>query len=307
MTKKRGLGRDLQALLGKKEAALEKTELPADSKRDIRKDKSETSSQEVSAPADGELRELPIEFIQPGKYQPRTGMRQDALQELAESIKVQGLMQPIVVRPISSIKFEIIAGERRWRAAQLAGLHKVPTLIRDVPDSSAIAMALIENIQRENLNVIDEAMALKRLQDEFKLTQQEVAQSVGKSRAAVANLLRLINLPSQIRRMLEEGKLEMGHARALLTLESSGQTAIAIEVAKKGLTVRQTELLARQYGNKPTKSRASEISPDIQNLQNDLSERLGTEVTVEDKKGKGRLVIKYGTLDQLDGILNKIK
>jgi ParB family chromosome partitioning protein len=139
MTKKRGLGRDLQALLGKKEAALEKTELPADSKRDIRKDKSETSSQVVSAPADGELRELPIEFIQPGKYQPRTGMRQDALQELAESIKVQGLMQPIVVRPISSIKFEIIAGERRWRAAQLAGLHKVPTLIRDVPDSSAIA------------------------------------------------------------------------------------------------------------------------------------------------------------------------
>jgi ParB family chromosome partitioning protein len=268
----------------------------------------------ITAPAqnaqqsDGSLKHLPIEFIQPGKYQPRIDMRTESLEELAQSIRTQGVMQPIVVRSISSTRYEIIAGERRWRASQLAGLDKIPVIIKEVDDSSAIAMALIENIQRENLNPVEEAMALKRLQDEFELTQQEVADAVGRSRAAVANLLRLMSLQHEVRTFLEHGDIEMGHARALLSLAPEQQVTAARSVIGKSLSVRQTEALVRklQEGKKPDTSGA-QIDPDIRSLQDQLSEKLGAEVLVEhNAKGKGRLILKYSSLDQLDGILAHI-
>ena len=261
------------------------------------------------ADRDGDLKHIPIDLIQRGKYQPRTDMHEEALQELASSIRVQGVMQPIVVRPISSNKYEIIAGERRWRACQIAGLDTIPAIIKPVSDQAAIAMSLIENIQRENLNPIEEAMALKRLQDEFELTQQEVADAVGKSRATVTNLIRLIGLNFDVRRMLESGELEMGHARAMLSLPDMQQSATARTVANRGLSVRQTESLVRRLiasgGDSNTTSKL--IDPDIKNLEENLADKLGAKVLIQHTaKGKGKLIVKYSSLDELDGILSHI-
>ncbi|MEX1196476.1 MAG: ParB/RepB/Spo0J family partition protein [Pseudohongiellaceae bacterium] len=261
-------------------------------------------------PADGELRHLPVELVLRGKYQPRTDMHEDALQELAESIRAQGVMQPIVVRPMADGKhFEIIAGERRWRATQLAGLDSIPAIIKPVSDESAIAMALIENIQRENLNPIEEAMALRRLKEEFELTQQEVADAVGKSRATVTNLLRLMSLTPDVRMMLEHGDLEMGHARALLSLEGDDQGEAARTVVGKGLSVRQTEALVRrlQSGN-PAKKEPAPQDPDIRKLEESLSDRLGSRVRIQHgEKGGGKVTVSYNSLDELDGILEHIR
>ncbi|WP_039916135.1 ParB/RepB/Spo0J family partition protein [Cellvibrio mixtus] len=260
---------------------------------------------------DGKLAHLPVELIQRGKYQPRRDMHAEALEELAESIKVQGVMQPIVVRAIGEGRYEIIAGERRWRATQLAGLDKIPAVIRDVPDEAAIAMALIENIQRENLNPIEEAVALKRLQDEFELTHAEVAQAVGKSRTTITNLLRLIALSEEVKTLLEHGDLEMGHARALLTLEPQQQKEIARQIVAKGLSVRQTEALVRLYQENQGQEKLKpevQVSADIRRLQDRLSETLGAGVEIQHgAKGKGKLVISYNSLDELDGILGHIK
>jgi len=263
----------------------------------------------VSADRDGDMKHVPIELIQRGKYQPRTDMHEEALQELANSIRVQGIMQPIVIRPISSDKYEIIAGERRWRACQIVGLNTIPAIIKPVGDEAAIAMSLIENIQRENLNPIEEAMALKRLQDEFELTQQEVADAVGKSRTSVTNLIRLIGLSIDVRCMLEHGDLEMGHARALLSLPDIQQSEAARTVVGRGLSVRQTESLVRRLIAGDGEAKASKlVDPDIKNLEENLAEKLGTQVMIQHSaKGKGRLVLKYNSLDELDGILAHIK
>ena len=263
----------------------------------------------VSADRDGDMKHVPIELIQRGKYQPRTDMHEEALQELANSIRVQGIMQPIVIRPISSDKYEIIAGERRWRACQIVGLDTIPAIIKPVGDEAAIAMSLIENIQRENLNPIEEAMALKRLQDEFELTQQEVADAVGKSRTSVTNLIRLIGLSIDVRCMLEHGDLEMGHARALLSLPDIQQSEAARTVVGRGLSVRQTESLVRRLIAGDGEAKASKlVDPDIKNLEENLAEKLGAQVMIQHTaKGKGRLVLKYNSLDELDGILSHIK
>ena len=263
----------------------------------------------ASEDKDGDLKNIPIDLIQRGKYQPRTDMHEEALQELAASIKSQGVMQPIVIRPLSSDKYEIIAGERRWRASQIAGLDTIPAIIKPVGDEAAIAMSLIENIQRENLNPIEEAMALKRLQDEFELTQQEVADAVGKSRATVTNLLRLIGLHIDARRMLEHGDLEMGHARALLSLPDLQQAAAARTVVGRGFSVRQTESLVRRLvAGAGTTNKGGAIDADIKNLEESLEGKLGTKVMIQHTaKGKGKLVVKYNSLDELDGILSHIK
>ena len=250
------------------------------------------------------LKNIPIDLIQRGKYQPRVEMNEAALEDLAASIKAQGVMQPIVIRSIAAQKYEIIAGERRWRASQIAGLSSIPAVVRQVSDEAAIAMSLIENIQRENLNPIEEAMALKRLQDEFELTQQEVASAVGKSRAAVTNLMRLIGLHVDVQKMLQVGKLEMGHARALLTLPDTKQVEFAKLVANKGLSVRQTESLVRNVNTGSELDRKKSIDPNIKKLEEDLGEKLGAKVIIQhSEKGKGRLVINYNSLDELDGIL----
>ena len=250
------------------------------------------------------LRNIPIDLIQRGKYQPRVEMNEAALEDLAASIKVQGVMQPIVIRSIAAQKYEIIAGERRWRASQMAGLSSIPAVVKQVSDEAAIAMSLIENIQRENLNPIEEAMALKRLQDEFELTQQEVASAVGKSRATVTNLMRLIGLHIDVQKMLQVGKLEMGHARALLTLSETKQVEFAKLVANKGLSVRQTESLVRNVNTGSELDRKKPIDPNIKKLEEDLGEKLGAKVIIQHtEKGKGRLVINYNSLDELDGIL----
>jgi ParB family transcriptional regulator, chromosome partitioning protein len=235
-------------------------------------------------------------------------MHEEALAELAASIKQQGVMQPIVIRPISADRYEIIAGERRWRATQLAGLDSIPAIIKPVSDDAAIAMSLIENIQRENLNPIEEAVALKRLQDEFELTQQQVADAVGKSRATVTNLMRLINLSLDARVMLERGDIEMGHARALLALPQEQQTHAARSVVGGGLSVRQTEALVRRQLSGPGKKAAIPINPDIRLLEQTLAEKLGAKVMVQHTaKGSGKLVLKYNSLDELDGIIAHIK
>ncbi|WP_160151878.1 ParB/RepB/Spo0J family partition protein [Microbulbifer sp. ALW1] len=255
---------------------------------------------------DGELKELPIEFLQRGRYQPRRDFPQESLQELADSIRVQGIMQPIVVRPIGEHKYEIIAGERRWRAAQLASLDKVPALIRDVSDEAAIAMALIENIQREDLNPVEEAIALKRLQDEFELTQQQVAEAVGKSRTAVTNLLRLLSLTDEVRTFLERGDIETGHAKALLGLGGDDQRQAARQVVERGLTVRQTEALVRRIHEEAGKPKVKkpEVDPNIRRLTERLAEKIGVPVSIDHSdKGAGKLVLKYTSLDELDGIL----
>ncbi len=268
----------------------------------------EPQQDEANQANEGDLKNIPIDLIQRGKYQPRTDMHQEALEELAASIRSQGVMQPIVVRPVSSDKYEIIAGERRWRATQMAGLDTIPALIKPVGDEAAIAMSLIENIQRENLNPIEEAMALKRLQDEFELTQQQVADAVGKSRVTVTNLIRLIGLHIDVRRMLEHGDLEMGHARALLSLDDLQQPEVARTVVGRGLSVRQTEALVRRLQSGPSASKQNKvIDPDIKNLEENLAEKLGAKVMIQHTaKGKGKLVVKYNSLDELDGILSHI-
>ncbi len=260
---------------------------------------------------DGELRKVPIDLIQRGRYQPRRDMDPAALQELADSIRQQGVMQPVVVRPISEGRYELIAGERRWRATQMAGLDSIPAIIRDVPDEAAIAMALIENIQRENLNPIEEAFALQRLQDEFGLTQAQVAEAVGKSRTTITNLLRLIGLSEDVRIMLEHGDLEMGHGRAMLTLAPELQMQVAKQVVAKSLSVRQTEALVRRVQQETPDSKSRKkgtVDPNIRALQDDLAERLGARVSIDHgQRGKGKLVIEYSSLDELDGILGHIK
>ncbi len=316
--KKKKLGKGLDALLGN---VLKKT--PVETAVSVEEVAEAVAAAPVitahdKLPKDGQLVKLPIEWLQRGKYQPRREIDNDGLEELAKSIKAQGVMQPIVVRPLlgsanEKVRYEIIAGERRWRATQLAGLDTIPAVVRDVSDEAAIAMALIENIQRENLNPIEEAFALQRLKDEYELTHQEVADAVGKSRVTVTNLLRLMSLKEDVRRMLERGDLEMGHARALLTLTDAAQREAANVVVGKGLSVRQTEALVRnlqEQAKNPGKTPAavSAISPDIRRLQDDLSEKIGVPVQVlHTAKGKGKLLLKYNSLDELDGILAHIK
>jgi len=294
-SKRMGKGLDFLLSSGKKKTAAEEA-------------KSADEESSAKASLDGELKHIPVDLIQRGKYQPRMDMHEEALAELAASIKQQGVMQPIVIRPISSDRYEIIAGERRWRATQLAGLDTIPAVIKAVPDDAAIAMSLIENIQRENLNPIEEAVALKRLQDEFELTQQQVADAVGKSRTTVTNLLRLINLSLDARVMLERGDLEMGHARALLALNQDQQSQAARSVVGGGLSVRQTEALVRRLLADPKPKSQEQKSPDIRKLEQSLAEKLGASVSVQHSaKGSGKLVLKYSSLDELDGILAHIK
>lgn len=295
--RKKGLGRGLDALLGKAAQSVDAAT-------------PESELQGTPASADGVRQQLPVDLIQRGKYQPRRDMEPEALRELADSILAQGVMQPIVVRPIGEQKYEIIAGERRWRATQLAGLDTIPVVVRDVSDQAAIAMALIENIQREDLNPIEEAASLQRLQREFDLTQQEVATAVGKSRSTVANLLRLMSLQDDVRRLVEHGDLEMGHARALLGLEGGDQSQAARSVVAKGMTVRQTEALVRNLLAAKTNPPVQEkrLDPDIRRLQDDLSQRVGAPVLIQHgAKGRGKLVLTYNSLDELDGILSHIK
>ena len=287
--KKRGLGRGLDALLGGASVKL--------------------LQEHAAATPVSELQSLPVDIIQRGKYQPRRHMDPTALEELANSIRVQGLMQPIVVRAIGEGRYEIIAGERRWRASQQAGLDRIPALVRDVPDQVAIALALIENIQRQNLNPLEEAMALQRLQDEFELTQAQVAEAVGKSRSGVTNLLRLLALAEEAKDLLARGELEMGHARALLGLPKARQAEGARHVVARGLTVRQTEALVRQWlsGAEPVE-KAPAVDPDISRLEQRLAERLGANVQIRHgEKGKGQLVIRYTSLDELQGVLAHIR
>ncbi|MBV7563065.1 ParB/RepB/Spo0J family partition protein [Pseudomonas sp. sia0905] len=287
--KKRGLGRGLDALLGGTSVdTLEQEAVKADTR---------------------ELQHLPLDLIQRGKYQPRRDMDVTALEELSQSIKTHGVMQPIVVRPVGEGRFEIVAGERRWRATQQAGLDRIPALVRELPDEAAIAMALIENIQREDLNPIEEAMALQRLQQEFQLTQQQVAEAVGKSRVTITNLLRLIALPEEVKTLLAHGDLEMGHARALLGLPVEQQTEGARHVVARGLTVRQTEALVRQWLNTQERPAATtKVDPDISRLEQRLAERLGSPVQIKHgQKGKGQLVIRYNSLDELQGVLAHIR
>lgn len=294
------LGRGLDSLLSPKARA------PAET--GMRSDEPAAPAQPAAEPKDGDLRELPVTAIVRGQYQPRREFDDAALEELAASIKAQGLMQPLVVRSRPGNVYELIAGERRWRAAQRAGLSSVPVLIRNVDDRSAGAMALIENIQREDLNPLEEAMAFDRLRTEFALTQQQIADTVGKSRAAVANLLRLLNLAPRVRDLLANGDLEMGHARALLALESLPQERAAAEVIEKGLSVRQTEALVRRLASgtaESPKSRASEpADADRAVLERELSDRIGAPVTIaEGNGGKGELKIRFSSLDELQGIL----
>jgi ParB family transcriptional regulator, chromosome partitioning protein len=292
--KKRGLGRGLEALLGPKAAATAPPE----------------------AQPGERLRQIPVKQLQPGKYQPRMGMDPAKLSELAESIKAQGVIQPIVVRELSPGKFEIVAGERRWRASQEAGLADVPVVVRDLDDRTVIAMALIENIQREDLNPLEEAQSLQRLIGEFSLTHAEAAEAVGRSRAAVSNLLRLLELPPAIRALLEARRLEMGHARALLTLSPDLASKLASEAADQGWSVREVEHRAQQFAagkvpvNGGRKAKPGKAAPqaDIASLETELSESLGTKVSIaHGRGGKGKLVIHYTDLDTLDGVLERLR
>ena len=303
MVKKRGLARGLDALLGGGKPS--KTE-PAET----------TSVVETSdAPSSAEVAEgqsvLPVEFLQRGRYQPRRHFDENKLQELADSIKAQGMVQPIVVRSVGDNNYEIIAGERRWRAAQLAGLAEVPVFIREVDDQTAMAMALIENIQRDDLNPLEEAVALHRLLDEFGLTHQEIANAVGKSRTTVTNLMRLLELAPEVKALVDDRKLDMGHARALLALKAGDQRKAANEVVKKGLSVRATEALVKALLNpKPAASKktGSSYDNDTRRLLDDLTDRLGAKVDLKQTgKGKGTLQISFNSLDELEGILEHIK
>jgi len=296
MSPKKRLGRGLDALLSKPVA--------------------ETASV-TGVSSSGGLRQIPVELLQRGQYQPRVDIRQDTLEDLANSIKAQGVVQPIVARPIGGGKgaqrFEIVVGERRWRAAQMAGLGEIPAVVKDIPDDAAIAMALIENIQRENLNPLEESRALERLIREFELTHAEAAKAVGRSRAAVTNLLRLQELSDKVKPMLEARQIEMGHARALLGISNAVQQHDAArQVVKKGLSVRETERLVRSMldksGTKKTARPAATANADIRRLEIEISEKLGAKVAVNHTtKGSGKVVISYNSLDELDGILKHIK
>ncbi len=280
--KKRGLGRGLNALLGDAEP--------------IEKDKDKSQNQQT----------LPIEFLKRGKYQPRKDMSPEPLKELADSIKAQGIIQPIVVRLVADDKYEIIAGERRWRAAQLASLQEVPVVIKDIDDRSAMAVALIENIQREDLNALEESEALRRLLDEFEMTHQQVADAVGKSRTTVSNLLRLLDLQNEVKVLLGKGLIEMGHARALLTLEGEKQIEIAKKVVSQSLTVRAVEKLIKNLGNEK-KSEQKEQDTDTLRLQAELTEKTGAKVVINHQQnGTGKLVFNYTSLEELEGIISRI-
>jgi len=261
--------------------------------------------------ADDEMRNLPVERLRPGKYQPRSQMDEASLAELAASIKAQGVMQPILVRAVDDTpgaeRYEIVAGERRWRASQLAGLAEVPVLIRRIPDEQALAMALIENIQRENLNPLEEAQGLQRLIDEFGLTHQQAADAVGRSRPAASNLLRLLQLSAPVQEMLMSGQLDMGHARALLPISSGQQVGVAQRIVQKDLSVRETEKLVQQLLNPPKPSEAKPVDRDLLRLQERLSDGLGTNVAIHsNKKGAGKVTIEFASLDQLDGLISRL-
>ncbi|MEO8716957.1 MAG: ParB/RepB/Spo0J family partition protein [Burkholderiales bacterium] len=276
--KRKGLGRGLEALLGGDEA-------PRDT-----------------------LTQLPVGRIRPGRYQPRTRMDQEALAELASSIKSQGLMQPVLVRPVDRERYELIAGERRWRAAQMAGLQEIPALVREVADESALAMSLIENIQRENLNPMEEAAGLQRLVDEFRMTHEQAADAVGRSRSATTNLLRLLRLAKPVQGMVMEGVLEMGHARALLSLDGARQIEAANRVAARGLSVREAEALVGNMQRGQGTRRARSTDRDLARLEEEVSGRLGTTVEIRaGRKGRGKLVVHYSTLDHLDQLLKKLR
>jgi ParB family chromosome partitioning protein len=278
MSKPKGLGRGLDALLGGGEA-------PRDA-----------------------LTTLPVGRIRPGKYQPRTRMGQEALAELAASIKSQGLMQPVLVRPVDGERYELIAGERRWRAAQMAGLQEIPALVREVADDSALAMSLIENIQRENLNPMEEAAGLQRLIDEFRMTHEQAADAVGRSRSATTNLLRLLRLAKPVQAMVMEGALEMGHARALLALEGARQIEAANRVAARGLSVREAEALTAKILRGQGVRRKATVDRDLERLEEEVSGRLGTTVEIRaSRKGNGRLIVHYASLDHLDQLLKKLR
>lgn len=303
--KKRGLGRGLDALLGPTKAAAAST----------------AASVPVTAVAptpavspegvEGELRTLGVERLRRGKYQPRVDMHNESLADLADSIRAQGVVQPIVVRPVNGGDYEIIAGERRWRAAQLAGLQEVPVVVRAMDDRAAIAVALIENIQREDLNPLEEARALERLIGEFDMTHQQAAEAVGRSRAAVSNLLRLLELGEVATAMVQRGELEMGHARALLALPGAQQADAARQIVKKALSVRATERLVKHMlvdSRRPAQAHAARRDPDLVSLEQDLSDKVGAPVQVHHgARGKGKLVISYNSLDELDGILEHIQ
>jgi ParB family chromosome partitioning protein len=255
------------------------------------------------------LKTVKLEELQPGKYQPRTRMDQGSLEELARSLKAQGVMQPILARSLGNGRYEIIAGERRWRAAKMAGLREVPVVVREVPDSAALAMALIENIQRENLNPLEEATGIHRLINEFKMTHQEAAEAVGRSRATTSNLLRLLNLPQSVQGLLYDGKIDMGHARALLALEGRRQEEVAKRVAERGLSVRETEKAVQDILNPKQKKQITlKTSRDILRFEEDLSEKFGTKVEIKPgKKGAGKLVISYASHEHLDDLLSKLR
>ena len=285
--RKKSLGKGLDALLGG----------------------AKTPAPDKPASEQGELRQLPVEQLQPGKYQPRTGMDPEKLTELADSIRAQGVVQPIVARPIGDNRYEIIAGERRWRAAQQAELRKVPVVVRAVPDQATVAMALIENIQREDLNPLEESGALKRLIEEFGLTHTDAARAVGRSRASVSNLLRLQELDPAVKALVDERRLEMGHARALLSLTSSQQISAARQVVEKGLSVRETEAMVRRLlaGPETASPQKPTRDPDIVRLEQKLTDKLGARVKVKHSaSGKGQVSIEYSSLDELDGILGRI-
>lgn len=282
MIKHKGLGRGLDALLG---------------------------GDKPEAPASDQQGTLKVTQLQPGKYQPRTHMGQDALAELADSIRVRGVIQPILVRPVGKDKYEILAGERRWRASQLAGLTDVPVVIREVPDEAALGIGLIENIQREDLNAMEEAMGLQRLVDEFKLTHEEAAKAIGRSRSAVSNLLRLLDLAKPVQQMVMEGKLEMGHARALLGAGKAAQIELAHQIAEKGASVRDAERMVRLATQPLAATRKSQkADPDVRRLQDELAETLGAAVAIKaSPKGKGVLSIHYASLDQLEELISRLK
>lgn len=291
--RKKRLGRGLDALLSRPVA---------------------TAADSVEPGSDAPLKQIPVDLLQRGQYQPRLDIRQDSLEELANSIKAQGVVQPIVARPIGKSgdtqRYEIVAGERRWRAAQMAGLESIPAVVRDLPDEAAIAMALIENIQRENLNPLEESRALDRLTREFEMTHQQAAEAVGRSRAAVSNLLRLLELGDEVKALVEQRQLEMGHARALLGLaDPKAQAAAAREVAKKGLSVRETERLVKKLQAPPQKAGpAPSRDPDIRRLEGELADKLGARVALQHtSSGRGKLVVSYNSLDELEGILGHIK
>ncbi|MBN8412787.1 ParB/RepB/Spo0J family partition protein [Halomonas denitrificans] len=307
MTRKRALGRGLDALIGAGARRRESLDLP---EVDAELMEAEDGGADAVAPAMAEerLERLPLGQLSRGKYQPRRDIQPEALEELADSIRAQGVMQPIVVRPIGTDRYEIIAGERRWRASQLAELDVIPAVIRDVSDEVALALALIENIQRENLNPVEEALALKRLLDEFELTQQQVADAVGRSRAQVTNLLRLLTLDGEVQTLLERGDLDMGHARALLSLPAAKQRKAAHEVVNKDLTVRATEALVKQLASGKPKAAKAAPQQDVSRLETRLADLLGAPVKISHgKAGKGKVTIQYSSLDELDGILEHIR